>query len=118
MASKETIVRVATTLPTSATGNAANSNSVYVGDLDPATVVLQVAGTYTSTMQFQTSVDGTNWFQAGSDVAGTGAVSNQTNMSTASSNPRSAAVWARIHCSAFTSITSVAFAVAGVAKSL
>ena len=114
MASKETVVRSASTLPTSATGNAANSNSVYVGDLDPTTIVLQVTGTYTSTMQYQTSIDGTNWVQAGADVAGTGAVSDQTNMAVAASNARSAAVWARLHCSAFTSITSVAFAVSGV----
>lgn len=118
MASKETVVRNEATVPTSATGGAANGSAVYIGDLDPSTVVLQVAGTYTSTMQFQTSIDGTNWFQCGSDVAGTGAISNQTNMATASSNPRSAALWARLHCSAFTSITSVAFCAAGVPKAL
>ncbi len=109
----DNLVRAASTVPTSASGDNAYSNAIYVGDMDPSTVVLSVVGTYTSTMQYQVSIDGTNYFQAGADQAGTGAVANSTNMQSAGSNPRACAMWARLKCSAFTSITAVDFVVAG-----
>ncbi len=113
MASKEIVVRKSTTSPTSATTPADVSNAIYIGDLDPATVAMTITGTYTSTMKFEVSLDGVNWFQAGADVAGTGAVSARDEMAT-TSTARVSAAWARIRCSAFTSITAVALTVAGM----
>lgn len=118
MASKETVVRNSAVVPTSGSGSTANGSTIYIGDLDPATVVLQAAGNASATLQYQTSIDGVNWVQCGASLVETTTFSDQTNMSTAGSNPRSAAVWTRIHCSAFSSITSLTFVVAGVPKSL
>lgn len=118
MSSKEMIVRKASSDPTSASGAEANGAAVYIGDMDPSTVAFTVVGTYTSTMQIQVSLDGVNWFQCGADIAGTGAVSSRTEMATAGSSPRASAAWARLHCSAFTSIASVGLVCAGMPASL
>lgn len=118
MSSKQAVVRNSAAVPTSATGNAANGTSIYIGDLDPTTVVLQAAGNASATLQYQTSIDGTNWLQCGANLVETTTFSDQTNMSTAGSNPRSVAVWCRIHCSVFSSITSLTFVVSGVPLSV
>jgi hypothetical protein len=117
MASKEMVVRKASVVPTSATTPADVSSSLYIGDLDPSTVAFTVVGTYTSTMKIEVSLDGVNWFQAGGDIAGTGAVASRDEMAT-TSTARASAAWARLRCSAFTSITAVAFVAAGMPASL
>jgi hypothetical protein len=118
MASKETLVRKASTVPTSATTPNDVSAVLYIGDLEPATVALQASGTASATLVYETSIDKTVWVQCGASLVETTAFTDQTAMTTAGTNPRASALWARLRCSVFSSITSVAFAVAGVPKSL
>ena len=113
MASKETTTRL---LPfATGTGSANAGAPIYVGDLDPATLVLSLGGTFNATVQFETSIDGLNWFAVGSTFA---SASGQINVATTGTAPRSCALWARVSCTAFTSDTSALATVAGMPISL
>lgn len=118
MATKALIVRAAIQkVPTSATAPNNVTEGIYIGDLDPATVVLQAAGNVSATMVYETSIDGLTWVQCGASLVETGAFEDQTNMTTAGTNPRASAQYARLRCSVFSSITSIGFVVAGQALS-
>lgn len=108
MASKEIVVRNMTF----ATGTSAPGTAVYVGDLDPATVVLAAGGSFDATIQFQGSLDNQTWFSIGAALAAdTGGL---VNMSTTGTAPMSAAAWVRVATpSDFTSNTSAVCTVAG-----
>lgn len=114
MASKELAVRnMAFATGTGTSGN--QGASVYIGDLDPATVVISVGGTFAATVQLQASLD--NQFYGslgGTFVSTTGTV----NMATVGTAPWASAAWVRVTCTAFTSNTSAVVTVAGVPKSL
>lgn len=108
MASREIIVR---NMPF-ATGTSAPGAAVYIGDLDPATVVLSAGGTFDATVQFQGSLDKQVWNSIG--AATTIDVGGLVNMSTDSIAPMHAAAWVRVATpSDFTSNTSAVCTVAG-----
>lgn len=113
MASKETVVR---NMPF-ATGTSAPGAAVYIGDLDPATVMLSAGGTFDATIQFQGSPDKQNWFSVGNALsADSGGV---VNMTTDSNHPLASASWVRVQTpSDFTSNTSAVCTVSGVPKAL
>lgn len=113
MASKELVVR---NMPF-ATGTSSPGAAVYVGDLDPATVVLQAGGTFDATVQFQGSLDKQVWYSIGN--ATTIDAGGLINMSTDANHPMASAAWVRVQTpSDFTSASAPVCTVAGVPKSL
>lgn len=113
MASKELVVRNMAF----ATGTSAPGAAVYIGDLDPTTVVLSAGGTFDATVQFQGSLDNQVWFSVGAALSADTA--GMVNMATAGSNPMAAAAWVRVATpSDYTSNSSAVCTVAGVPKSL
>ncbi|SRR6266567_2968371 len=113
MASKENVVR---NMPF-ATGTSAPGAAVYVGDLEPATVVLAAGGSFDATIQFQGSIDKQTWFSIGAALTlDTGGLKN---MSTDATAPMNCASWVRVATpSDFASNTSAVCTVSGVPKSL
>jgi len=114
MANKDIVVRnMAFATGTGTSGN--QGAAVYVGDLDPATVVLSAGGTFSATVQFQGSIDGQVYFSLGGTLASTAGV---VNMSTDGTAKMLSAAWVRVTCTAFTSNTSAVTSVAGMPKSV
>jgi hypothetical protein len=112
MASKELIVR---SMPFS-TGTSAPGAAVYCGDMDPASVVLSVGGTFSATVQLQGSLDKQVWFSLGGTLVSTSGV---VNMSTDGTAKMLSAAWVRVATpSTFVSNTSAICTVAGTPKSL
>lgn len=113
MASKDIVVRNMAF----ATGTSAPGAAVYIGDLDPATVVLQAGGTFDATVQFQGSLDNQVWYSIG--AATTIDVGGLVNMTTTGTSPMAAAAWVRVACPVdFTSASAPVCTVAGYPKAL
>lgn len=108
MASREIVVRNMAF----ATGTSAPGAAVYIGDLDPATVVLQAGGTFDATVQFQGSLDKQVWYSIG--AATTIDVGGLVNMTTTGTAPMAAAAWVRVQTpSDFTSASAPICTVSG-----
>lgn len=113
MASKDLVVR---NMPF-ATGTGTPGAAVYVGDLDPATVVLAAGGTFDATIQFQGSLDKVTWFSIGAAL--TIDTGGMVNMTTTGSSPMACAGWVRCATpSDFTSNSTGVCTVAGFPRAL